>query len=79
LGLLRLRVGQCIGADDVCAEQRKSIAQSISRYILANVVHHDPTVKERNRVCDNGIRVDVRGSVATIAPLDRQLMTSYSV
>jgi hypothetical protein len=79
LGFLRLRVGQCIGVGDGCAEQRKSFAQSISRYVLAKVVHHDSTVKERKRVCGNGICVDVRGSVATIAPLDRQLMMSYSV
>jgi hypothetical protein len=34
LGFLRLCGGQCVGADDGCAEQRKSVAQGISRYVV---------------------------------------------
>ena len=36
--------GQCVGADDGCAEQRKSVAQGITRYVVNKVVHHDQTV-----------------------------------
>jgi hypothetical protein len=43
LGFLRLCGGQCVGADDGGTEQRKSIAQDISRYVVNKVVHHDQT------------------------------------
>jgi hypothetical protein len=38
LGFLRLCGGQCVGADDGRAEQRKSVAQGISRYVVNKVV-----------------------------------------
>jgi hypothetical protein len=57
----------CRGHDG-CAEQRKSIAQGISRYVVNKVVHHDQTVHERKQIRGNGIGIRVRRDVAVIAP-----------
>jgi hypothetical protein len=63
LGFLRLSGGQCVGADDGGTEQRKSIAQDISRYVANNVVHHNQTVHERKQRRGNGIGIRVRREV----------------
>jgi hypothetical protein len=68
LGFLRLCGGQCVGADDGGTEQRKSVAQGISRYVVNNVVHHDRTVYERKTASRNGIGIRVRRDVPLIAP-----------
>jgi hypothetical protein len=68
LGFLRLCGGQCVGADDGGTEQRKSLAQGISRYVVNNVVHHDQTVYERKQRRGNGFGIRVRRDVALIAP-----------
>jgi hypothetical protein len=44
VGFLVLCGGQCIGADDGCAEQRESAARNISQYVADKVVRHDSAV-----------------------------------
>src|SRR6202022_2436245 len=60
--------GQWVGADDGCAEQRKSVAQGISRYVVNKVVHHDQTVHERKQGRGNGVGIRVRRDVSLVAP-----------
>jgi hypothetical protein len=60
--------GQCVGADDGRAEQRKPVAQGISRYVVNEVVHHDQTVHERKQGCGNGVGIRVPRDVPLVAP-----------
>jgi hypothetical protein len=61
-----------VGLPDGGTEQRKSVAQSISRYIVNEVVHHDQAVHDRKQGRGNGIGIRVRRDVPRNAPASGQ-------